>query len=89
MTPQGSDFIPVPLGDFYKYVKVVDGHYVTENQKGPVQIIIWDNNGNPFVVTLHKLLLTPDLCYRLFFIIMLMDLVHTCLFQKGTLVNKR
>ena len=42
-----------------------------------------DNNGYPFIVTLNQVLLAPDLCNRLFSIIRLMDLGHTCLFHKG------
>ena len=42
-----------------------------------------DNNGDPFIATLHNVLLAPDLCDRLFSIIMLMNSGHNCLFQKG------
>ena len=42
-----------------------------------------DNNGITFIATLHNLLLEPDICDMLFFIIKLMNLVHTCLFYKG------
>ena len=42
-----------------------------------------NNNGDPFIVTLHNILLAPDLCDRLFSIIMLMNSGQTCLFQKG------
>ena len=42
-----------------------------------------DNKGDPFIATLHNVLLTPDLCDRLFLFITLMNLGHTCLFQKG------
>ena len=42
-----------------------------------------DDNGDTFIVTLHNVLLAPDLCDRLFSIITLMNLVHTCLFHKG------
>ena len=42
-----------------------------------------DNNGMPFIATLHKILLAPDLCNRLFLIITLMNSGHTCFFQKG------
>ena len=40
-------------------------------------------NGDTFIATLHNLLLAPDLCGRLFSIIKLMNLGHTCLFYKG------
>ena len=42
-----------------------------------------DDNGKPFIATLHNVLLAPDLCDRLFLIITLMNSGHTCLFQKG------
>ena len=56
-----------------------------EKKKGQVQIIICDNNVNPFIETLHNVLLAPDLCDGLFSIITLMNLGHTCLFHKGLL----
>ena len=39
--------------------------------------------GKSFIVTFHKVLLSTDLCNRLFSIIILINLVHTCLFHKG------
>ena len=42
-----------------------------------------DDNGNPFIATLHNVLLEPDLCDRLFSIITLMNSGHTCIFHKG------
>ena len=42
-----------------------------------------DDNGKPFIVTLHNVLLIPDLCNRSFFIITLMNAGHTCIFHKG------
>ena len=42
-----------------------------------------DNNGNPFITTLHSVLLAPDLYDRLFSIITLMNLGHACLFHRG------
>ena len=42
-----------------------------------------DNNGNPFIATLYNILLAPDLCNRLFLIIMAINSVYTCLFYKG------
>ena len=42
-----------------------------------------DDNRKPFITTLHNVLFAPDLCDRLFLIITLMNLGHTCLFQKG------
>ena len=41
------------------------------------------DNGYAFIATLHNILLAPDLCDRLFSIITLINLVHTCLFHKG------
>ena len=83
ITPQVSDFIPGSLDDTDKYIEVADGNHVTAKQKVQVQIKICDINGNPFIATLHKILLAPDLCDRLFSIITLINLVHTCLFHKG------
>ena len=42
-----------------------------------------NNNGDTFIATLHRVLLEPDLCNRLFSIITLMNYGHTCLFHKG------
>ena len=42
-----------------------------------------DNHVYPFISTLHNVLLTPDLCDRLFSIIKLMNPGYTCLFHKG------
>ena len=42
-----------------------------------------NDNGKPFIATLHNVLLAPDLCDRLFSIITLMNSGHTCLFHKG------
>ena len=52
------------------------------NQKRQVQIRMWENNGNPFVVTLHNVLWAPDLCNSLCSIITLMHSGHTWLFHK-------
>ena len=41
------------------------------------------DNGNPFIATLHTILLAPYLWDRLYSIITLMDLGNTCLFYKG------
>ena len=41
-----------------------------------------NNNGKPFIATLHNVLLAPDLCDRLFSIITLMNAGHT-FFRKG------
>ena len=52
-------------------------------QKGQVQIKMCKNNENSFIAALHNVILAPDLCDRLFSIIILMNLVHTCFFDKG------
>ena len=83
MKPQVSYFIPVSLKETDKYIEVVDGNHVTENQKGQVQIKMCNNNGDTFIVTLHNVLLATDLCDRLFSVITLINSVHTCLFHKG------
>ena len=44
---------------------------------------MWDNNGKTFVATLYNVLFSPDLCDRLFSVIILMNAGHTCLFHKG------
>ena len=66
MTPKASDFIPGSLENTDKYTEVADGYYVTAKQKGKFQTKMHDNNGNPFIVTLHNVLLAPDLCNGLF-----------------------
>ena len=42
-----------------------------------------DNNRDPFIATLHNVILAPDLCDRLFSIITLINLGQACLFHKG------
>ena len=44
---------------------------------------MYDDNGDPFIATLHNVLLAPDLCNRLFSIIKLMNSGHNCIFHKG------
>ena len=84
MTPEVSDFITGSLEDTDKYIGVTDGHHVTAKQKGQVQIKMCDNNGDTFIATLQNVLLAPDLCDGLFYIITLMNSGHNCLFQKGS-----
>ena len=79
----GLGFIPGLLEDTDKYIEVVYGNYITAKQKGQVQIIISGNNGDPFIATLHNVILAPHICDKVFSIIMLMNLVHTYLSQKG------
>ena len=83
MTPQVSDFIPSSLEDTDIYIEVADVHYVTATKKCQIKIRMCDVDGDPFIATLHNLLLAPDLCDRLFSIIRLMNSGHTCLFHKG------
>ena len=83
MTPEVSDFIPGSLEDMDKYIEVADGHHVTAKQKCQVQIKMCDDHGDPFIATLHNVLLAPDLCDRLFSTVTLMYSGHTCIFHKG------
>ena len=83
MTPQVSDFIPGLLEYTDKHIEVTDVHHVTAKQKRQVQIKVCNNNVDNFIATLHSVLLAPDLCDRLFYIIALMNLGHNCLFKKG------
>ena len=83
MTPENTDFITGSLEDTDTYIEVADGNHVTAKQKGQLRIKMCDNNGDTFIATLHNVLLAPDLCDRLFSIITLMNLGHTCLFHKG------
>ena len=82
MTPQVSYFIPCSLEDTDKHIKVAYEHHVTVKQKGQERIKIYDNHVDPFIATLHNVILAPDLCKRLFSIIMLMNSGYTCLFHK-------
>ena len=82
MTPQVSDFIPGSLEDRENYIEVTNGHCITANKKGQFKIKMCDDNGNPFIATLHNKLLKPDLCDGGFSIITLMNLGYTCLFNK-------
>ena len=66
-----------------KHVEVADKHHITANKKGQVEIKNCDNTGDNFIVTLHNVLLAPDLCDRLFSIVLLMNSEHTFLFHTG------
>ena len=81
MTPQVSDFITGLLEDTDKHIEVADTSR-HGGKKGQVQIKMCGNNRDNFIATLHNVLLAPDLCDRLFYIIRLMNLRHPCLFQK-------
>ena len=82
MTPEVSDFIPGSLEDTDKHIEVPDGHHVTAKQKGQVRVKMCNNNRDPFIATLHNVLLAPYLCDRLFSIITLMNSGHNCLLHK-------
>ena len=82
MEPEVSDFIPGSLEDTDKYIEFTDGHHVTAKQKGQVKIKMCGDNGNPFISTLHNVVLAPDLWDGLFSIIMLINSGHNCLFHK-------
>ena len=73
MTPYVSNFISGSLEDTDKHIEVADGHHVTAKQKGQVRIKMCDNHGDPFIATLHSVLLALDLCDGLFSIITLMN----------------
>ena len=82
MTPQVSVFIPVALEETDKYIEVAGGYNAALKQKGQAQIKMCNDNGDNFITTLHKVLLAPDKCNRVFSIIMLINSVHTCLFHR-------
>ena len=73
MMPQVQYFIPGSLEYTDKHIEVADGHHVAAKQRVQVQIKMFDNNGNPFVAELQNVLLTTDLCDRLFSIISLIN----------------
>ena len=79
MTPEVSYCIPGSLEYSDKHIEVADGYHVTAKQKGQLRIKICDNHGDPFIATLHNVLLAPDLCDRLFSIIKLINSGHTYL----------
>ena len=83
MKPEVSSFITDSLEDTDKHIEVANGHHVTAKQTFQVQIKLCDDHEDPFIATLHNIILAPDLCDRLFSIITLMNLGHTCLFHKG------
>ena len=60
MTPEVSDFIPVPLEDTDGHIEVLDGHHVTAKQNGRVRIKVCDKNGDTFIATLYNILLAPN-----------------------------
>ena len=82
MTPQVSDHIPGLLEYTDKHIEVADGYQVTAKQKRTNSNKIYGDNGDNVIATLHSVILAPDIWDRLFSITMLMNLGHTCLFQK-------
>ena len=82
MIPKVLVFIPGSLEGTDKYIKVADGHHVTENQKGQVEIKMCENNGDNFIATKHNVFLAPDICDREFSTNMLMSSGSTCLCHK-------
>ena len=66
MTSKVSDFIIGSLEDMDKYIEVADVHHVTTKQKIQVRIKMCDDNGDPFIATLHNILLAPYLCNSFF-----------------------
>ena len=69
MTPQVSKCIPGSLEDTDKYIQVADENYVTEKQEGQAQIKMCEDNGNPFITIFHNVLLAPNLCNLLFWLL--------------------
>ena len=61
MTPEVSDSIPGWLEDTDKHIEVANVHHVTAKQKGLARIKMCDDHGDPFIATLHNILLVPDL----------------------------
>ena len=78
MTPEVSDFIPYLLEGTDKHIGVADLHHAMAKQKGQLRIKMCDDNGYPFIATLHNVLLAPYICDRLFSIITLMNSGYTC-----------
>ena len=83
ITPQVQYFILGPFEEKDKHIEVTDGHYVMAKKKGEFQVKLCDDNKYPFITTFKNVLLAPDICNRLFSIIISMNLGHTCLFRKG------
>ena len=83
MIPDVSGFITGSLEDTDKNIEVANEHPVTSKQKGQVKIKMCDDHGDTFIATLHNVLLAPDSCDRLFYIITLMNSGHNCLLHKG------
>ena len=83
MKPQVQNFIPGLLEDANNYIEVADEHHIMAQQKGKVQINMFDDNRDTFIATFQNVLLAPDLCNRLYSIIRFMNQGQTFLFHKG------
>ena len=83
MTPEVTDFIPELLEDTDYSLKLRTDIMSRQNKKVSVCIQMCDYNGKKFIANLYNVLLAPDICDRLFSIIMLINAGHTCLFHKG------
>ena len=55
MTQGISYFITGSLIETYRYIEVSDWYFVTEKQRGEVQIKMRDDNGKPFVAKLYDI----------------------------------
>ena len=88
MVPEISDFILGSLVETDKYIEVADGNFFTAKKTGEVQINMHNDDGKPFIATLCNVLLVPDLCDRLFFIIMLINLVHNLASYYLVIINR-
>ena len=64
-----------------KYTEFTDWHFVASKQTGEVQINIRNDNDKPLIAKLYNVLFAPDFS-MIFFIITLINLGHTCHFQK-------
>ena len=73
------------LGSLVKtdeYIEVAYGNFIIAKKTWYVQIKIGDDNGKRLFATLYNILFAPDLCDQTFYIILPMNLGHTCLFPK-------
>ena len=59
MKPQVSCFITSSLEDTDKHIEVADRHHVTAKQILQVRIKMCDDKVDPFIATLHNILLAP------------------------------
>ena len=81
MTPEVSNFISGLLEDTDKRIEVADRHHITAKHKGQVQNQMCGDHGDPFIATLHKVILAPYLCDKLFSIITIIKYRRTRLLQ--------